>query len=293
MKRKLIVITIIILFLLSVIWVVWGNISIGLTAYTAESGNLPVNFDGFRIAQVSDLHNGKFGKDNEKLLDLLKECKPDIIAITGDLIDSRRTDTEVALQFVKNALEIAPCYYVTGNHEERLAVRDDFLESLQKLGVNVLDDKESKIKIEGESIKIIGVKDPLAETDYLFGDSASVISNKIKALKSKGNEYTILLSHRPELFEIYYGEGIDLVLSGHAHGGQIRLPFVGGVFAPHQGFLPKYDAGTFTKDRTTMIVSRGIGQSIIPLRFCNRPELVIIELKIKQSSVVKEVQLEI
>ncbi len=281
MKRKVIVVTIIILFILSVIWVVWGNISIVLTAYTAESENLPVSFDGFRIAQVSDLHNGEFGEDNEKLLDLLKECKPDIIAITGDLIDSRRTDTEVALQFVKNALEIAPCYYVTGNHEERLAVRDEFLESLRQLGVTVLDDERKEIEIVKQKITIIGVKDPLAETDYLFGDSASVISNKIKALKSKENEYTILLSHRPELFEIYYGEGIDLVLSGHAHGGQIRLPFIGGVFAPHQGFFPKYDAGTFTKERTTMIVSRGIGQSVIPVRLCNRPEVVIIELKTK------------
>lgn len=280
MKRKLTVV-IIILLVISVIWVVWGNISLGVTVYKTESKNLPLEFDGFTIAQVSDLHNAEFGKENQRLLELLKECKPDIIAITGDLVDSRRTDTEIALQFAKDAAQIAPCCYITGNHEERLAVRDEFISNLQNLGVTVLDDETAEIEVEGKSIKIIGVKDPLAETNYFSEDSASVISNTIKNLKAD-EEYTILLSHRPELFEVYAGEDIDLILSGHAHGGQIRLPFVGGLFAPHQGFFPEYDAGVFTEGETTMIVSRGIGQSIIPLRLCNRPELVVIELTAKQ-----------
>ncbi len=278
MKRKVIFIAIIILLFLSAAYIVWGNISLGLTAYTVESENLPSNFDGYRIAQVSDLHNEEFGEDNEKLLRMLKECQPDIIAITGDLIDSRKTDTEIALQFVEDALEIAPCYYVTGNHEERLSVRDEILESLQKLGVTVLDDKASRIEIEGQSITIIGLSDPLSFSDYLFDDSSAVIENKLQSLKDQ-NEYTILLSHRPEFFELYSKENIDLILSGHAHGGQIRLPFVGGLFAPHQGFFPKYDDGVFTEGKTNMVVSRGIGQSVIPLRVGNRPELVLVELK--------------
>ena len=130
-----------------------------------------------------------------------------------------------------------------------------------------------------ETITLLGMNDPSFQTDYLFGDSETVMRNKLQELISEVDGYTVLLSHRPELFEVYVEGGIDLVLSGHAHGGQFRLPFVGGLVAPNQGLFPKYDAGLYVDNNTNMIVSRGIGNSIIPLRFNNRPEVILVELK--------------
>lgn len=126
---------------------------------------------------------------------------------------------------------------------------------------------------------LIGVNDPSYQTDYLFGDDETVMREKLSELHSKEDGYTILLSHRPELFEIYKEAKVDLVLSGHAHGGQFRLPFVGGLVAPNQGLFPKYDAGLYTEENTNMIVSKGIGNSILPFRFNNRPEVILIELQ--------------
>ena len=125
----------------------------------------------------------------------------------------------------------------------------------------------------------MGIDDPSFQEDYLFGDSGSVAQQAIENLQNESDGYTILLSHRPELFDLYVDTGMDLVFSGHTHGGQFRLPFIGGLVAPNQGFFPKYDAGRFSKGNTTMIVSRGVGNSIIPIRFYNRPEIVVTMLK--------------
>lgn len=261
-----------------IIWTAWGNTALGLSTYTIESEKIPQSFDGFRIAQVADLHNAEMGEGNKKLLEMLKKAEPDIIVITGDLIDSRRTDIEVALQFVEQAVEIAPCYYVTGNHESRLAKQayQEFETAMCQSGVQVLHDEEVVVERDGYSISIVGVDDISFAQRY--GRTGCVgESNKLRELFS-ATEYKILLSHRPELFPIYVDANVDLVFAGHAHGGQLRFPFIGGIFAPNQGFFPEYDAGVFRKDGTNMVVSRGIGNSIFPLRFNNRPELIVVEL---------------
>ena len=262
-----------------IIWTAWGNKALELNTYTISSDRLPEAFDGYRIAHVSDLHNTDMGKDNEKLLGVLREAEPDIIAITGDLIDSRNTDIEIALEFTGAAMEIAPCYYVTGNHEARVPEYDELKEGLTEQDVVVLEDEHIELELSGETIALLGVNDPSFQTDYLFGDSETVLKSKLQEISDAENEFTILLSHRPELFEVYADSDIDLVLSGHAHGGQFRLPFVGGLVAPNQGLFPKYDAGLYTEENTNMIVSRGIGNSILPFRFNNRPEVILIELK--------------
>ena len=266
-----------------IIWTVWGNTALELNTYTISSDILPEAFDGYRIAHISDLHNAEMGKDNEKLLDMLQEADPDIIAITGDIIDSRNTDIDVALQFTKDAMEIAPCYYVTGNHEARISKYDELKAGMEAAGVVVLEDEKTKISLEGGEITLIGVNDPSYQTDYLFGDAEAVMQSKLQEISDAENEFTILLSHRPELFEVYADNKMDLVLSGHAHGGQFRLPFVGGLVAPNQGLFPKYDAGLYTEENTNMIVSRGIGNSILPFRFNNRPEVILIELESEKS----------
>ena len=212
---------------------------------------------------------------------MLRDADPDMIAITGDLIDSRDTDIEIALQFVREAVKIAPCYYVTGNHEARVNEYGALKAGMEAAGVTVLEDVKTKISMEGETITLIGVNDPSYQTDYLFGDSETVMNTKLEDLHTGHDGFTILLSHRPELFDTYADQDIDVILSGHAHGGQFRLPFIGGLVAPNQGLFPEYDAGICTEGNTNMLVSRGVGNSILPFRINNRPEVILIELQVE------------
>ena len=257
-----------ILFVLLVTWIAWSNTALELNTYIVTSDRLPGAFDGYRIAHVSDLHNTEMGKDNEKLL-----------FITGDMIDSRNTSVEIALEFVEEAMKIAPCYYVTGNHEARVSEYADLKEGLTELGVVVLADESIELERDGEQIALIGVDDPSFDTDYLFGDAETVMKAKLHELTDEDDSYAVLLSHRPELFDVYVESSVDLILSGHAHGGQFRLPFVGGLVAPNQGFFPEYDAGLYREENTNMLVSRGVGNSILPFRINNRPEVILIELQ--------------
>ena len=262
-----------------VIWIAWGNTALELNTYTISSSKLSQSFDGYRIAHVSDLHNAEMGKDNEKLLTILRDADPDMIAITGDLIDSRSTNVEIALNFIREAVKIAPCYYVIGNHEARVNEYDELKSGMESAGVIVLEDAQTEISLDGDTITLIGVNDPSYQTDYLFGDSETVMNTKLEELRTENGEFTVLLSHRPELFDAYTDHGMDLVLSGHAHGGQFRLPFIGGVVAPNQGLFPEYDAGIYTEGNTNMLVSRGVGNSILPFRINNRPEVILIVLQ--------------
>jgi predicted MPP superfamily phosphohydrolase len=186
------------------------------------------------------------------------------------MIDSRNTDVEIALAFAAEAVRIAPCYYVTGNHEARIpAAFRELRQGLAELGVTVLQNESLLLERAGETITLIGVDDPQFR--------GSTMDRKLAELVWR-EDFTVLLSHRPELFETYVQSGADLVLSGHAHGGQFRLPFLGGVYAPDQGLFPAYDAGLFVEGDTQMVVSRGIGNSIFPLRFNNPPELILVTL---------------
>ncbi len=259
-----------------VIWTVWENLTVGVTHYTVVSDKLPSSFDHYKIAVVSDLHNAEFGKNNGTLISLIENEKPDIIAITGDLIDSNRTNIEVAEKLVEDLAQIAPCYYITGNHEGWLGEQYKELEKkLVDAGAVILHNKAEQIEKNNEIIQLFGLDDP----SFRYMASVHKIMMNIRSDNMDLTDgYSILLSHRPELFSEYVAEDIDLVLSGHAHGGQFRLPLIGGVVAPSQGLFPKYDAGEYSDKNTTMIVSRGIGNSIIPIRFNNRPEIVIVEL---------------
>ena len=261
------------------IWTLWSNTALEVNEYEIMSDKIPGAFTGFRIAQVSDLHNKDFGEGYGQLLTLLSQINPDIIVVTGDLIDSRQTDLDIALEFAWQAGKIARVYYVSGNHEAHVPEYKDLKIGLVKAGVVILENQKVEITREGESITLMGIEDPSFQEDYLFGDSESVARQAIENLQNESDGYTILLSHRSELFDLYVDTKMDLVFSGHAHGGQFRLPFVGGLVAPNQGFFPKYDAGQFNEENTTMIVSRGVGNSIIPIRFNNRPEIVLVTLR--------------
>lgn len=261
------------------IWTVWGNSALMLSKFTVTGSNIPKSFVGYRIAQISDLHNAEFGDGNEKLIEILQKAEPDMITITGDLIDSSKTDIKIALAFAEEAVQIAPTYFITGNHEAMVSAQEysDLENGLLEVGVHVLHDKEITLEQNEEKLLLVGIDDP-AYADRPGDVGVSMVSETINELFTTEG-YRILLSHRPEFFNQYVEAEVDLVLSGHAHGGQFRLPFIGGLVAPGQGLFPAYDSGLYSENKTNMVVSRGIGNSIIPMRFNNRPEVVLIELR--------------
>lgn len=262
-------------------WVLWANTALTVTKVTLTEENLPEVFDGYKIAHISDLHDGEMGKDNKRLLEALKEAQPDIIVFTGDMVDSRRIDVNLTLRFAEGAVEIAPCYYIPGNHESRIPEDYEKLKAgLKSAGVTILENTANEIEKDGEIITIAGVIDPAFEETVDQSVHPDIMRGFLNSLPETDG-YTILLSHRPELFDVYCEAGFDLVLTGHAHGGQARLPFIGAVYVPSQGWFPEYAEGVHSEKTTDMIVSRGIGNSSFPLRFNNRPELIIIELKTK------------
>ena len=248
----------------------YENTRLQITSFPVNAPGLPEGLDGLQIAHISDLHNAEFGEGNRDLLTLLADCRPDIIAITGDLIDSRRTDLEIAVHFAEEAAKIAPCYYVPGNHEARIPEYAQLKAALTEAGVTVLENQAVPLETDGGRITIAGAVDPAFSGSQTFSQVLSDLASQ---------EFTLLLSHRPEFFDLYALQGFPLVLSGHAHGGQFRLPFLGGILAPGQGFFPEYDSGLYTQGSTSLVVSRGLGNSLFPFRLNNPPEIILITLK--------------
>ena len=259
---------------------IWENHAVRSNTVEVASEKLPAAFDGFTIVQISDLHNARFGKDQKKLAALLKAAQPDLIAITGDLIDKRRPGMQNVLRFVERAVAIAPVFYVTGNHEAKSKEFPLLKEALGRLGVTLLLDRTVSIERGGAQIALAGLSDARFETADK-AKFAAVSAQKLSAFLPKEG-FTLLLAHRPELFAVYRAAGADLTLCGHAHGGQFRLPLVGGLIAPNQGLFPKYTAGLYREEGKCMIVSRGLGNSSIPIRLNNRPEVVKAVLHSRQ-----------
>lgn len=264
-------------------WLWWGNVTPTLTAYEIASPHLPAAFEGYRIVQLSDLHNAELGQDNQRVTALLEQADPDLIVVTGDAIDSRRTDTRHALSLLEQAARMAPCYFVAGNHEARREDYPDFCRQLSVIGVTVLDGAKVTLTRDGDTVTLMGVADPTCSPDRYTVEEPDILRGWLDSLTEEEG-FTILLSHRPEYLEVYADNGAELVFSGHAHGGQIRLPWLGGVFAPNQGLFPAYDGGVYTAGDTRMVVSRGIGNSILPLRVNNRPEVVLVTLVSESST---------
>lgn len=276
-KRKILTIGIV-FFCAICTWVIYQNKAVGITNYEIDCRSSP-ELSGFTIVQISDFHNEKFGENQQKLIQKVSECNPDMIAITGDFIDCRHPDVELAMQFINNAVEIAPVYYVPGNHE-RWATEEyeQLCQQMNEAGVYLMANTVEYISYGSGNIVCMGIEDPDFYSVIGADNEKEAAKNYIKGLDYEENDFTLLLSHRPELFDAYVEEKMDIVLTGHAHGGQLRLPLIGGLAAPNQGLFPEYDAGMFEEDGTHMIVSRGIGNSIIPLRINNPPEIVVVKL---------------
>ncbi len=275
MNKLIIVITII---------CVWAflyleNNYITTTQINIKFPKLPDTFDGYKIVHLSDLHNKRFGEDQKNLVRKIEDAHPDIIVFTGDLIDSRRFNAETSLDLMKRIVNIAPIYYVPGNHEWRSGRLETLCNDLKDIGVNVLCNAYDVIGKDGDGIYIIGIDDP---SIYQAEDiETKVVKREIDRMMDEiqdNDAFKILLAHRPDMFPLYSDYGFNLVLSGHAHGGQIRLPFIGGLVAPNQGVLPEYTSGEYKMGDSTMVVSRGLGNSIFPQRLFNHPEVVVLTL---------------
>ena len=270
MHKKVIKKAVIILFIILALcfFCQFQNKHIVISYYDYGSSKIGDDLNGYRIVQISDLHNVTFGRNNQKLMEKIKKCSPDMIVITGDLVDSNHTDIESALEFVKEAVDIAPVYYVTGNHEYWIEETEytRLLQGMNDVGVNDLNNNYVQIKRENSSFLLVGL------------DDNSLHDGTLDDMIRDRKELTVVLAHEPQYIQDYEDAKADLVLSGHAHGGQVRIPFVGGVVAPDQGFFPQYTSGEHICDKTEMIISRGLGNSIIPLRLFNYPEIVCVEL---------------
>ena len=266
-------------FISFLLWMIWGNVTIDVTHFSIIDEKVPEEFDQFNIVHISDLHSKNWGST---LVDLIQIEEPDIIVITGDLIDSNNQDVDIALDFVNQIREIAPIYFVSGNHEAWSDLYSILEEKLTELGVTILDNDRVVLTKGDEQILLAGLQDPAFYSESnLLNEQNNIVESNLQELINDFEGFKLLLSHRPELFDMYVQNEIDLVLSGHAHGGQIRIPLIGGLVAPNQGFFPTYSAGRYIENNTNMIVSRGLGNSILPVRVNNRPELIIVTLESK------------
>jgi uncharacterized protein len=256
------------------------NNSIVTTEYDYSLKRVPESFDEYKIVQLSDLHGKTFGKNQSELLKKVSKVNPNLIVFTGDLVDSRRYSEENSLVLMKELVQIAPVYYVTGNHEWRSGKFNSLEDELKSAGVQVMRNAVEELNKGKDNILLLGIDDPAGVSES-YSEEA-VTEQSIRNTLKEGNDdesIKILLAHRPELISSYSKFPMDLVFSGHAHGGQFRIPFVGGVVAPNQGLFPEYTSGKHMVDKTTMIVNRGLGNSIIPIRIFNRPEIVVLTLR--------------
>ena len=229
-----------------------------------------------RIVLVSDLHSNPKDVRGKLISKMVLEQKPDIIALCGDIADAIRPCTG-AMQFVEEVCKIAPVYYVTGNHECRFGRYNEIIEAFRLRGVALLNNEYQKIQVNGADIIIGGVDDPFVGSIKPELDWEEEFFKAFSSLNAMP-EYKILLSHRPELVALYKKTPFDLILSGHAHGGQVRIPgILNGLYAPSQGLFPRYAGGLYNHGGKTHIVSRGISYKPMP-RILNPPELVTIDI---------------
>lgn len=250
------------------------------THYTYRSKNIPQGFDGYKIVQVSDFHNAYLGRRSKNLLKAVEAAEPDTIVITGDIVDRRTPNLKRAAVLIEKITKIQETFYITGNHEAHYKHFNKLYEVIGRSDVRNITKHSAVLERNGEKINLTGINDV-----WFFGDEVNpkTYRNFQNELRNKVSElphdFTVLLAHRPELLSIYSKNDVDLVFCGHAHGGQIRLPVVKGLYAPHQGVNPKYTEGMHEQNGTTMMVSRGLGNSRFPFRVFNHPEVVVVELR--------------
>jgi uncharacterized protein len=274
-KRKVIILICIGLFIILIFWAFYNGLVV--KKYIITTNKLSID-ESIRLVLITDLHSHIYGKNQIKLVSLIKSQKPDIIALAGDIADDF-VPIEGTKQFLEAIKGVAPTYYVSGNHEFWSNDINNIKDIIRKYDVTILENSYKQIKVKNSIIIIGGVDDPdVVKYDKPDFDWQGEMNNTFSKLKEKTN-FKILLAHRPELIETYRENSFDLVVSGHSHGGQIRLPFIlNGLFAPNQGWFPKYAGGEYKYDSLTHIVSRGLSYNPRLPRIFNPPEVVVIDI---------------
>ena len=252
----------------------WQNFSIQTEEVAVASPALPRAFDGLRIAEIADLHGRQFGTGSAGLLHAVENAAPDLICIDGDLFDEN-TDLSMLTPLLRGLVSIAPTFYVTGNHEFQVARRNEIFAHMEQVGVRVLRNEYTLLTRGDSSVVIAGVDDPCGAYDRKMPDE---LVAEIRAEVGQ-DAYILMLAHRNDTLSMWAELGVQLVLTGHCHGGVVRLPFVGGVFGTEQQLFPAYDAGLFRERETALYVSRGMGYSRVHLRLFNRPHLPVLILR--------------
>lgn len=243
-----------------------------ISRYEVKSQKLPESFDGFKIVQLSDLHGAEFGEDGMGLVEKVKELEPDIIALTGDFVTDEG-DLAAVEKLASRLTELCPVYFVSGNHEFGSGLAVKVRNILERAGVKYLSNEYLTISRGEDGILLGGVEDPLAYADMLSPDELAQKMND-----AAPDAFKILLGHRNYWMTEYPELPVDLIFCGHAHGGLIRIPGVGGLIGTDRRLFPDFDAGQFNNGRYTLIVSRGLGNSVSIPRIFNRPEIVCVEL---------------
>ncbi len=242
--------------------------------FTLGNARLPESFEGFRIVHLSDLHAASFGEGNGELLAAVRAAEPEIVCITGDLVDGSKDRQEKWVrELIPQLTAVAPVYYVTGNHEWVCGWTGELLKLLEDLGVHVLRGEYLTYGRGDDYIVIAGVDDPNGPADQR---TPAELVGEIRA--SHPGKYILMLAHRDTELEMWSDLGVDAVLCGHAHGGLVRLPFTDGLIAPGQGFFPTWTAGIYEQGGTQMLVSRGFTGSHGAPRVFNNPEVVAITM---------------
>jgi len=247
-----------------------GTLSVAVRRYQVPVRALPPAFEGFTILHLSDLHDKEFGNAGEELVNLLRHENFDMVALTGDLVVGDRPRLTPALELVSGIQAISgrPVYSVSGNHDWRLERGAEFNGRLREAGVQVLSNSAVPLERGQDRIWIVGVDDPVTLRDHLDQALNGTDSGSPR----------LLLAHSPHPYPRAVENGLDLLLAGHTHGGQIRLPILGAPFVPGMGLFPSWDYGLYSSGATTMIVSGGLGESMLPVRFNMRPEVSLITL---------------
>lgn len=263
-----------VLLLAVIVFFYWQNFSIQTEEVAVASPALPRAFDGLRIAEIADLHGRQFGTDSAGLLHAVENAAPDLICIDGDLFDEN-TDLSMLTPLLRGLVSIAPTFYVTGNHEFQVARRNEIFAHMEQVGVCVMRNEYTLLTRGDSSVVIAGVDDPCGAYDRKMPDE---LVAEIRAEVGQ-DAYILMLAHRNDTLSMWAELGVQLVLTGHCHGGVVRLPFVGGVFGTEQQLFPAYDAGLFREGETALYVSRGMGYSRVHLRLFNRPHLPVLILR--------------
>ncbi|WP_122940484.1 metallophosphoesterase [Brachybacterium sp. EE-P12] len=266
-------------------WLLWDNLRLDVSSYEVAVADAP---DGevLRIAHVSDLHASEDPGFQDAIVRKVEARGVDLVALTGDLVDRSTRDLAPVLELAARLQTIAPTYFVLGNHEADSPLRQELLVGLAEAGVVILRDEATQLQVKGRTVTVAGLDDPrVASADGRTPEEPGAVLDRLDLASSAsdGTEAAargpvVLLAHRPELLAQYAGRGADVVLSGHAHGGQVRLPLLGPLFAPHQGLFPELTEGTHEADGTTMVISRGLGNGIGAVRVNDPRELVILDL---------------